>query len=147
MAGQSTASNLKPPWQPGQSGNPGGLPKGLRQLQQTLTLAHGYKLLTALQALFNMGMDEGTHTRVDINGESFEVPNVEARTRCMALTAFVSKVGSLTGLESVATQPQPDAPVENEGELIARVTDRLLEKQETRDMVAAKLSVLQGGKP
>lgn len=135
-------------WQKGQpSPNPGGLPKGLRQLQATITLAHGYKVLTALQALFNMGMDERTYMGESKSGEAVEIPMVDAKTRVAALTAFVGKVGTLSGLESVAAQPQSETPAENEAELIDRVVDRLLEKPETREAVAAKLLVLQGGKP
>lgn len=137
------SGNLRP-WKPGQSGNPGGMPVGLRKLQASITLAHGYKVLTALQRLFEMGMDERTYIQTGPDGEEVEVPVVEAKVRAQCLTAFVDKVGTLTGLQSVARLPDEEQTAD-EGELVARVVDGVLAKPETRALVREKLQVLEGG--
>jgi hypothetical protein len=135
--------NLRP-FPKGKSGNPGGMPAGLRKLQATITLAHGYKVLTALQRLFEMGMDERTYVATGPDGEEVEVPVVEAKVRAQCLTAFVDKVGALTGLQSVARLPGEEQAVD-EAELVERVVDGVLAKPDTRALVAAKLQVLEGG--
>lgn len=107
------------------------MPKGLRELQGLVLLAHGPKVLTALQALFRIGTDEGE----------------EAKVRVAALGAFVNQVGNLTGLsnlgKSAAATEETSA---DEGELLDRVVTGLLAKPETRAMVATKLTALDGGK-
>lgn len=132
------------PFEKGQSGNPGGMPVGLRKLQATITLAHGYKVLTALQRLFEMGMDTSTTTVLSKGGEAIEVDAIPPAVRAQCLTAFVDKVGTLTGLHSVA-RLQDEEQTQDEGELVARVTDNLLSKPETRALVREKLQVLEGG--
>lgn len=133
------------PFERGQSGNPGGLPKGLRQLQATITLAHGYKVLTALQRLFEMGMDESTRVAMSKNGEAYDVPNIEPAVRAACLTAFVTKVGALTGLEAVARAPEQQDQGEGDGALFERVAAAVVRR--APDLVAAQLKALPGGKP
>jgi len=137
--------NLRP-FPKGKSGNPGGMPAGLRKLQATITLAHGYKVLTALQRLFEMGMDTSVTTVLSKKGEAIEVDAIPPAVRAQCLTAFVDKVGGLTGLQSVARLPTEEQ-TPDEAELVERVVDGVLAKPETRALVAAKLQVLEGGKP
>lgn len=147
MGAKGTALAPQGRFQPGQSGNPGGMPKGLRKLQATITLAHGYKVLTALQRLFEMGMDERTYLAPGPGGDEVEVPVVDAKVRAQCLTAFVDKVGALSGLQAVARMDQEDDAPADEKELVARVVDGVLAKPENRELVRDKLRVLEGGKP
>ena len=133
-------------FRPGQTGNAAGIPGSVRQLQGLIRLAHGNKVLTALQRLFEMGTDTSTTTVVTRKGEAIEVDSIPPATRVAALSAFVDKVGALTGLEAAARQQQ-DEPPADEGELVDRVIEGVLAKPEHREKVAAKLAVLQGGKP
>lgn len=130
-------------WKPGTSGNPGGRPKGLRALQSALTLAHGGKVLTALQMLFEMGSDDTTVTQVDRRGEAHDVPAVDAKTKVAALTAFVNGVGSLSGWASVARAPEVETPADEEA-LFERVVESVVSRRP--ELVAAKLIALKGGK-
>lgn len=134
------------PFQPGQSGNPGGVPKGLRELQKGLTLAHGGKILTALQRILEMGMDERTYVGQDRRGEEIDIPLVDAKTRVAALTAFVEHVGKLSGLASLAarTGEAKDETPQDEGELLERVVETVVRRNP--ELVAGKLLALQGGK-
>lgn len=135
------------PWQPGQSGNPGGTTKALRELQKGLTLAHGGKILTALQRILEMGMDERTYVGHDRKGEEIDIPLVDAKTRVAALTAFVEHVGRLSGLASLAarTGDSKDEAPHDEGELLERVVDSVVKRNP--ELVAGRLLALQGGKP
>lgn len=133
-------------WPSGVSGNPGGMPKGLRQQMAVIALAHGGKILTALQRLFEMGMDERTYISQDREGEDIEVPIVDAKIRVTALDAFVRHTAALSGLAGVAraVPEEGDVPAD-EGELLERVVDSVLRR--APEMVEAKLSVIRGGKP
>lgn len=147
MAASATqrTDNLRP-WQPGQSGNPGGSLKGLKELQKGLMLSHGGKVFTALQRILEMGMDERTYTATDKRGEPIEVPIVDAKTRVAALSAFVEHVGRLTGLASLAarTGETKDETPQDEGELLERVVETVCKRNP--ELVAGKLLALQGGK-
>ncbi len=129
-ASQSTAAE-KPAhlWKPGQSGNPGGQPKALRQLQQTLTLAHGPQVTLALQKLFELGMGEAESEKVQVQ----------------ALDAFVSHTSRLTGLQALAARAgdKTDEPTDAEG-LEERVAEALVKRNP--ELVREKLAVVSGGK-
>jgi hypothetical protein len=143
-ANSQRTAGLKP-WQPGQSGNPGGMPKGTRarlnELQASLTLAHGGKVLTALQKLFEMGTDERTYTAADKRGEPVEVPVVEAKIRVAALNAFVTGVGNLSGWANAAKAPEQEQPVADEAELLGRVVESVVRRDPA--LVAAKLALVK----
>jgi hypothetical protein len=123
------------------------MPKGTRarlnQLQASLSLAHGGKVLTALQRLYEMGCDERTYTMTDKRGDEVEVPVVDAKTRVAALNAFVNGVGSLSGWAKAAAAPEKTDDAPDEG-LEERVAEALVRKNP--ELVAAKLAVVQGGK-
>lgn len=110
-------------WKPGVSGHPGGAPRGLRELQAKVLAAHGENVLVALQTLFDLGMD----------------PDTPAKVRVPALNAFVSHV---KGAPQAPKDEKADEQV-NEGELLDRVTDRLVSTPEGRERLAAKLSLVK----
>lgn len=130
MSTQNTAAQQAGliPWKPGQSGNPGGMPKGVRALQAKILLAHGEQVIPALQRLLDIGMDE----------------SVPAKVRVAALTAYVGKVGDLTGVANLGKQAK-SAEEGEEGELTeAGFWAKILASPQVR---ATVLSVIQGGKP
>lgn len=106
------------------------MPKGLRELQSTIRHAHGGKLLTALQELFNLGMDARQDPKV----------------RVMALGSFVDHTAGLTGLASLGRQlPADESGAEGtEGELLERVADSVCRR--VPELVEARLALVRGPK-
>ena len=129
MASQNTAPAGLVPWKPGQSGNPGGMPKGVRALQAKILLAHGEQVIPALQELLNIGMD----------------PEQQPKVRVAALTAYVAKVGDLTGVANLGKQAKGGEEGEEGGELTeVGFWAKVLASPAVR---ATVLQVIQGGKP
>lgn len=110
-------------WKPGQSGNPGGMPRGIRALEQAVLVAHGPNVLVALQALFDLGMDEDQPGKV----------------RVPALNAFVNHVKG-----APRAPKDEDATPETDGALLERVAETLVRKNP--ELVQAKLTSMAGGK-
>lgn len=110
-------------WQPGQSGNPSGRPRGIRELEQAILERHGPNVAVALQALFDLGMDEDQPGKV----------------RVPALNAFVNHVKG-----APRAPKDEDALPETDGALLERVAETLVRKNP--ELMAAKLTSMAGGK-
>lgn len=130
---------------PGKSGNPGGVYKGIKEIQPLLAQRHGPKVLIALQRLYDIATDEGFQTIKGPGGRTVQVPNVDIRTRIAALDRYILHAARLSGLEAAAGSTRPDEPLQDEGELLERVVQSVVKR--SPELVEQHLQLLRGGKP
>jgi hypothetical protein len=109
----------------GRSGNPGGRPKRLAELEEAIYKALGDKVVGVLERLHELVHD----------------PEVDERTAVAAAVAFLDR---LLGKPSAppAAVPEEDPAALDDDELWSH----LLANPETAERVRAKLTVMDGGK-
>ena len=104
---------------PGVSGNPGGQPKGLRELEKQVLERFGPRVLDALEKLYELGSTSEND-----------------KVRVAALDCFVKHVKG-------APRPpkdEPETPAANEAELVAKVIDSVVAKDP--EAVRARLALV-----